>query len=35
MECSLRIKKKGGDKNSNDRTEIDKRRQLGADGVDG
>jgi hypothetical protein len=29
IECSLRIKKKG-DKNSNDRTEKDKRRQLGA-----
>jgi hypothetical protein len=26
--CAL--KKKRGDKNSNDRTEIDKRRQLGA-----
>jgi hypothetical protein len=29
MECSLRIKKEGGQK-SNDRTEKDKRRQLGA-----
>jgi hypothetical protein len=28
-ECSLRIKKKG-DKNSNDRIEKEKRRQLGA-----
>jgi hypothetical protein len=30
IECSLRIKKEGGTKNSNDRIEKGKRRQLGA-----